>query len=275
MVDNLEVPSVSTPKVGTGNIEDVINHSSPDENNPIKGDDFNQKLFAVTLNELSNAIPYKVNNDSLDTIVLLTSLPSEEIYIYGYNDDTISGRGLIIQIGLELIHLDEYYLTPRQILPLIDYSDYDKDGENELAITIYWASGTGVSIEKLYVIDTDDTGTLIPNCFLPDDYKSQIATKLNYKYDETENELIVFDGTIVLFHNDLSWNMDAKVKNIYYGDIIHFRIEDELELQFLPGLQMDNQIPPVYEGMNALATNVIYNQDGTFTISNLDVLKEQ
>jgi len=55
---------------------------------------------------------------------------------------------------------DWLYVTPRLIAPQMWQLDLDEDGEEELLVSCYGGSGTGVSMEYLYVVERSDRGVL-------------------------------------------------------------------------------------------------------------------
>jgi hypothetical protein len=54
------------------------------------------------------------------------------------------------------LHFDWHGITPRNIFPELLYHDFDGDGAKELAVTLYYASGTGVSLMSLHILRFDE-----------------------------------------------------------------------------------------------------------------------
>lgn len=66
-------------------------------------------------------------------VYLLSELPEEDISLYGYGSDTLTG--VLLRRGEDLTHLDQPYLAPEHpAAPQLWWDDFDGDGEKELAV---------------------------------------------------------------------------------------------------------------------------------------------
>jgi beta-lactamase regulating signal transducer with metallopeptidase domain len=227
-----------------------------------------KRLSQVTLEDLNNA--KKVMDKGWETsICLLAELPSDNIRLYGYNDRDFSGVGVILQVKDKLLTFDWLYLTPRLILPTMDYYDYDNDKTKELAISLYVGSGTGYAVEQLYILEPSGTDNFIPNAFLAADYIAQLEKRINYQYDKDSKTITLYDGQNKLRETTFNWlKENENVKELFFGNIIHFDIKDKLTMKFPPGVLINDWATPQYDGLEDFEADIEY-KDGKFTITNI------
>ncbi|MDE6709682.1 MAG: YgdI/YgdR family lipoprotein, partial [Oscillospiraceae bacterium] len=120
---------------------------------------------------------------------------------------------------------EQAWNTPRRILPIAAYADYDGDGEKELAVSYYVGSGTGVSIEELVIYEKDSDGHFTEHRFeAPEDILNE---KLTVEIDEENTSVnFTFDGKSITknygegfeyIKNILSKQEEAEFR---FGDII-------------------------------------------------------
>ena len=223
------------------------------------------RLQKVTLAELKKVTATPEDAGYENGICILAALPKEDITVYGYPE----GRGVILRKGDSLSYFDISYSNPQSFPTRLQYYDYDKDGENEIALDVYRGGGTGLSIEQLYILEKADSDAWIPHQFTADDYTAQIRDRVTYKVNKKANTIALFSGQKKLQEADLTWLKGDEVKDVHYGDIVSFDIEDGLSISIAPGLQVGDRASLQYEGLNALRATVQYEKDGTFTIKTI------
>ena len=102
-------------------------------------------------------------SDHTKNPVVIAETEDGEIVLYGIYIDGkapfvfIEKDGSIMHGGMTNIY-EQAWLTPRNILPQIMYSDIDSDGEKELAVSYYVGSGTGISVEELVIYEMREGG---------------------------------------------------------------------------------------------------------------------
>ncbi len=94
-----------------------------------------------------------------EDIALLARTKDGSAALYALPDEDRNG-GVLLRWGDTLEEFSWVYATPRSIPPQLWLRDMDADGEDELVVSCYVVSGTGVSVEQLHVVERDADGTL-------------------------------------------------------------------------------------------------------------------
>lgn len=197
---------------------------------------------------------------------VIAEIPENDIFIYAMEG---TDNVIIEHDGVADIFRNQYWLTPRRILPTAAYADYDGDGEKELAVSYYVGSGTGMSIRELVIYEKDSGGHLAEHKFkAPEDILNEKLTAV--EIDE-ENTIVsfTFDGKI--FKADYSEGMDITKDFISrydaefrFGDIVSYSFEDN-KIVMNAGLGLMT----VYYPVN-VAAEVNY-KNGEFTLTNFEI----
>lgn len=81
----------------------------------------------------------------------------------------------LLRWGDSMAEFDWWYTTPQAIEPELWLQDMDGDGEPEVVADCYGGSGTGVSMEYIYILEKEADGTLVSHelpwedlCYLVD-----------------------------------------------------------------------------------------------------------
>lgn len=231
-----------------------------DENEDVEvGYDFEVQTssdYDVTLLDHDNV--YNVGDGNEDGILyVIASNEDEGIWIYGYED--ISNI-VIEHDGIADMFYNQSWLTPREILPNMNVSDYDGDGIKELAVSYYIGSGTGVSVEELVIYKLNADGHYEATKFNDEYLYSQIECKT-----DAENNTVTFEdkqtgnGFIAKGLTD-----DAASQNAYFGNIIGYEFGEDNRIiaKFTPGVKL------TYEGFPEISADIAF--DGiTFSVSNI------
>ena len=124
------------------------------------------------------------------------------------------------------------YTSHYMFQPLVNEMDYDRDGENELAIIIYVKHGTGCSIKTLFMVDKANDGKWYMYQLLENEYLPQLEAKFDTVYTEDSIKLLL-DGK----HVGLTKPMDNEFRNssvnykFHAGMQIQIHcVEDRIEL---------------------------------------------
>lgn len=94
-----------------------------------------------------------------EPIALLAEIPEKEAALYGVRNGE-GGAFILVRWGDSLAEFDWLFETPRRIQPRLWCFDVDGDGQDELVAECYQASGTGVSVYSLHVVEKNGDGTL-------------------------------------------------------------------------------------------------------------------
>lgn len=199
--------------------------------------------------------------------------------LYGMNKDRVS-RGLILRRNDQLFFTDEYYLAPGLYYPALFADDFDKDGMLEPVIILHRLTGTGYSVEELFLLDDTEQEKvsdwkLYP--FKEQDYLSQIEKLLKYEIlaDTYQVHLFTLDNsqdicvnlTEELSYDDTTVTLEEKIA---IGDIVSFQADQNtLTLSFDVGLLCNEFATPFYSESLPLVEAEISYQKGAFTIENM------
>jgi len=205
----------------------------------------------------------------ISQLSLLSALPDRDIYLYSRESD-----GVILSIGDRKYDYDWIYLTPRGILPIMQVSDFDGDGKDELSVILYMGSGTGISISELHMIEISNNpsyGNLQDHIFSSTNYVSQLQQAVSFKTSnhagELRGELTVDTDVYPVNLKDLQSEDYGKInEEIIWGNVVDFNSDNnKLTAEFGVGVASEHAVSPIYIGK--LYTDVYYEQ-GEFILGN-------
>lgn len=193
---------------------------------------------------------------------VLAAIPDQAISL-------IAGtNGTILQAGDREQEYDWLYMTPRGIEPRLLLYDFDDDGVEELAISLYIGSGTGISISDLRMVELDGDA-FADYRFDPEQYISQIheatAVRTFMRDGELIAELTVASDVYTVSLKDYQGEEFGKVgERLIFGDIANFDFEDnQIKASFGVGISVESFVQPEYIG--TLEANVAYEK-GVFQL---------
>lgn len=223
------------------------------------------KLKNVSLNKLTERAITTSQTFYQTEYPLLAELPDEEVYLYGADDGVILRRKDMLQT------FDWYYMTPRFVLPILQTGDFDEDGKEEIMVILYVASGTGVSISELHILEPDEDGSYRDILFTPEDYIKQLNKNVEYAYDKEENRLTIITGKKKELYDCLEITDDLTFTGISYGEIITFEYMDEIIFAAGAGFSFAERVVPAYYG--SVTARVSY-RDESFTLRDFSFIPE-
>lgn len=228
-----------------------------------------QKLNIKTLNKIKTVVNTNeiVEADKGSTL-LLASIPKEKVYLYGY----ARGNAVILRINNKYQLFRWGYTSPRGILPRIGYTDFDQDGKKEIAVSMCTGTGTGVSVDQLYLVKTKKDGTMSAMEFTKTQYIKQLKERILAKYSQTEGMLQFYiDNKKAGKAIDISsWIKEGyQYSGIGFGDQISFEITKKaITLNCIPGCYFKNIFPAQYDGIPIFTAKIEYKK-GEFSLTNI------
>lgn len=94
-----------------------------------------------------------------DPVSLLAEVPEKDAALYGVRNGE-EAAFILLRWGDSMAEFDWLFETPRRVQPRLWCFDVDGDGQDELVAECYQASGTGVSVYDLHVVEKNGDGTL-------------------------------------------------------------------------------------------------------------------
>lgn len=211
--------------------------------------------------------------ESDKTIALVARIPEADISVYGLKENgTEAGvytlKGIYVKQGNEVQVIDTNWGVYDE-LPEIRYQDYDGDGKKEIAVISRSASGTGLSVNDLYILKKRNSGGWTEQVFTSLDWSKLLNERLEYQ---------VKDGslTMTLDGKDTGYRIDAaaleeewgeKITSVFFGSFGEFMFqEDKIYLKALPFASVGNWATPQSITDTYITLEVVYN--GSFDLVN-------
>lgn len=202
---------------------------------------------------------------------LYAMLKSDNIYLYGVNPS-----GMILYQNGKGTYFDWPGLTPRCILPELSYLDYNGDGKKELAVTVYWGSGTGVSLMDLHILEIKQPDSYkfvyTDHALLSKDVTKWFTKPISAKLSKDRKSLTVsFDGQDTVVPYDFT---DKSVFGNFigtaFGEFVEFKfVQSKIKVDIGIGVSFEKLPEPQYVGTVEATVSFTHNQfslsDYTFT----------
>lgn len=232
------------------------------------------KLSIKKLNKIKTVVDTnQMVSTKKGSTILLASIPKEKVYMYGHGGDD----GIVIRINNKYQLFPWTYFAPRAVKPKMGYGDYDLDGSKEIAVSFYTGSGTGVSVEELYIVKQQKDGTFYALEYTPYEYTKELSARVKAKYNQTEEKLQLYiDNKKVGKPIDMSsWIKEGYTfSDIEFDNQITFHITNKaITINVLPDCYLEGIPSPVYENMPTISAKVIY-KDGNFSLSNIKLIED-
>lgn len=210
-------------------------------------------------------IPYTGDIPDLTGIACIGEIPKEDIRVYGYNDEDITGRGVAVCIAGDVNYFDWQYISPRVVLPDLFWDEEQRT----LQISFHTNTGTGMDAEDLYVLRQYDTGTLYPFWFNQMTYSAILEERIGYTFDE-ENGILTLTNRKTKEELANVQIPEGKVTGLELGSISGFKPGKTILFHVKPGYYVDDSVIAQYEDMPTLEFEVVIgfteNDEMTFDL---------
>ena len=160
-------------------------------------------LFVISMAGAKGKLPVNAV-ERKERFPLLAVIESENIELYGVNP-----YGYVLYQNGRGTYFEWPGLTPRGIAPEMKYFDFDGDGEKELAVILYVASGTGFALMDLHILTIDQSEDLKP-----------VYTDFALRGGEAQSWLPK-DLTVI------TDKLQEPSEKIGFGDIVYFEFEGD------------------------------------------------
>lgn len=198
-------------------------------------------------------------------VVEISRTPDESVALYGLVSEG-NMQGIFLRDNESVQYFDRSFTSPLMVLPNLNKADYDGDGQDELSIVFHVFTGTGVSIEELYLLEKQTDGTWKERKFTEEEYLGQLETEIECIYDEEAAELQYRDikNDRILGKQDLTEIISDgdHYEGVDFCDIVSFVPEDDgIYLQISPGIMVNGWGIRQYTD-TVLRARVVYDGNG-------------
>ena len=256
--------------------------------------------FPVSLGSLSsyvNAEFMKVTKEDYENAVLASEFlgnyggTSQRLYLLADFDSVLvygtdSNYVIVIQHEVARPYNISWY-SPLFTEPKISFMDSNEDGEKEIYCSMHVGTGTGVSVDFLYVFDRASSGSYQCYEFDSYDYIKMLQASFFYTYEKDTDQIQYYvngrpEGEAFTMY-DAIYGDDGVVNNerekltfegITLGDFISFDVTKDIIITAeLEGIAKEYVIPAFYQG--SLQAKVHYYNDGKFYLTDTVLLSSE
>lgn len=151
--------------------------------------------------------------------------------------------------------------------PMLNEIDYDRDGENELAIIIYVIHGTGISKKTLFMVDRANDGNWYMYQLLESEYLPRLESKFDTVHTDDSIKLL-FDGKFVGRTLPMDNEFRDRSYKFYAGMQIEiYYIEDRIVMNTELGGFSDTYLAGDFTG-HKINADIIYLGEGKWNLEN-------
>ena len=195
-------------------------------------------------------------------VALLAELEEADAAFYAIEGKEFSPA--LIRWGESLAEFDWAYATPRAVPPRLWCFDFDGDGEEELVVDCYVASGTGVSMSDLHVVEKAADGTLTDHTFPRRVLMPALSGYLCLVKAGNTTYANLGPEKVDITEELQGMELDFKEYDLKTGAVLNFeKTEQGMECRMAVRLEGEKEISYWY--VAELSADVLY-QDGKFIL---------
>ncbi len=214
---------------------------------------------------------YQRNMDPF--MVVLGQTEDGVVTVYGCYSKAYGGRGITIDYRItpngDSNHncLDLYWNINNPCCQ-VRMADYDRDGWEEIALTLLGGSGTGIHEERLIVFETWQTGTIEPLEFTPEKQKAEKELLVASTIDTQNKQVHLLDQSspessvplLSLSYGELEAAGSGAARGIEMESIVRFRLLNTGILMYVrAGIMLENAVSSqVQEGEDSTVMFRVY-----------------
>lgn len=200
-----------------------------------------------------------------ERLVLLAGNDAETIKIYGYEGSAFGTRGIVIDYHGVMSYFDYTWVRTIGAKGLYE-EDFDQDGTEELCLLLHAGHGTGVSTERLILLEPAAETKELSACeFTPAMQLRQIEEALEFELDAQGRFLDVTKNHQLLKQIDLSECLDILGDGAYVLDClnqVHYTVTDsQIEMTIDIGIRNYEKNPAIFlsDDKGKISLNVAYD----------------
>lgn len=230
-------------------------------------------LSNIPIETYEHADYYPENGDTTldntkENIFILSQSEDKSILVYGYENSNYERQGIIINYK---VNAEEHYSyfnftwEPYYRKPSIFIYDYDNDGQEEIALCLQEATGTGINIQQLIIFETFDDGHLDAYKFTSEEQISEVTRLVNYKVDKKNcivnliNNRTKETGILDISFKEAGKNIS--IEDVDYSSQITFSIDDKIIMNIYPGLRIKEQFSTYFDESKEQVLKFYVNYD--------------
>ena len=204
--------------------------------------------------------------------VILSELEKEDTVLYGL----YGGNAMVLRIRDRVIPIRMRWASTHMILPVIYCGDYDGDGDKEYALKTHGKTGTGMSGDELYIIETSPESFTISEFY--EENRFQQLARISYDYNEAYHTVVVHgdSGKDVylsideLLHNCQEDGVPAQFEELVFGDIeSFFEMDGRWYYAAEGGIKVDGRAIVQYECSMKMICPVTYSEEEGFAFGEM------
>ena len=218
-------------------------------------------------------------NELENDYVVLDTVENRDIVLYGL----YGGAAMILRDGEKILPIWIFWTSPQMELPRIYCGDYDNDGTEEYALWTHMSTGTGVSGDELYIIETDwEKGADGNTEYSIREYRHwDWISELNVignRFDEASGVLTITLNDADVAELDISKLLeqyDSSFSSIGFGAFNSF-YEDQGQWYFSAssGIGVDGSYMDKWECSVTVIAQVIYDEANGFHLGDIQISTE-
>lgn len=179
-----------------------------------------------------------------DRMVILAQTEDEAVTVYGGYSSKYGCRGITVDYrvtpgGDSNHNYFDWYWNAAYESKLMT-ADYDRDGRDEIALTMAERHGINSTAEQLIIFETYDTGTVEPYVFTSDLQKEELSRLVASAVDADNRQVHIVrkgsESSVPLL--SISYGPDETVEDVDLSKAVGFEMGEELYMYAAVGMRM-------------------------------------